>query len=469
MPADGGQPGQVSANAPAPGPGSVPGMTEQTPALAATEPETAPQSRPFLLAHFSDTHVGRTQYPVVSPVSGRNQREQDMLRAFAQAVEDIHAWDPPLVIHSGDVGDKSLLSYRLQLAIQNAFQRLSRRRDGTPRLNVVISGNHDQPRDPREPCYLEPALRPLKSVIVVTNRYEQVDVSPYIERGEAPEELRDVVLHCLPHDALKRDDWSDVTPVAGKVNILISHGVVGGSELYKRCHGREYSIPIEVLTRGWDYVAMGHFHKPGPVCVGGFKEDTTPIWYAGSTENCGFSDLRDGVGGRGYLQVQVAKGQVPKVTKKDLPIRAMFRLPAIDATGLDYEQLTDKLLENIRAADLAGAVVDQKVLGVSRDTWSLVDIGLARKVASDALWYQVTPIFAEAEAGTEEENREKLGDLGVVLTETIAALVPQGDQPEVTALARKLLGSALSSLPGEEEGGGQEQPADPAPTEAAVA
>lgn len=407
------------------------------------------------LAHFSDTHIERRQYPVTSPSTGRNQREQDVLRAFVQVCEDIQVYDPPLVIHSGDVADKPIVSYRAQLQIQTAFRNLTRRPDGSRRFVVVISGNHDMPRDPREPCYLEPALRPLESVAVVTNKYEQVHLAPYVEAGHAPAELADVVVHALPHDQLKRSDWDDITPVPGKINILTSHGVVGGSELYKQSMGREYAIPIDVLTRGWDYVALGHWHKRGPISVGGFTDDTTPIWYAGSPEHCGFSDYQPSLSGRGYLQVEVIAGEVPKVTEVDLPIRSMFKMPVLNAAGMTYQQITDELIARVRNTTMDGAVVDQTVTGVHRDTWALVDTAAVRRAAGSALWFQLTPRFDAGTADGQErtaETSERLGDLGSVLTEVAQELFGQAPEKErVVKMARTLLGSALADGPETDE------------------
>lgn len=436
-----------------------------------SEQTSAPAPSPVIeVAHLSDTHIEFEQYPVTSPSSGRNQRGQDVLRAMAQVVDDITDWDPPLVIHSGDVADKAVISYRGQRQIQTAFDRMTVRPDGTRRMAVVISGNHDQPRDPREHCHLEPALRPLTSVAVVTNKYEVVDCADYVARGEAPAELANVVVHCVPHDTLKTIDWSEVHPLPGRINIFTSHGVVGGSELYRRCVGREYAIPIDVLTRGWDYAALGHWHKPGPVAVGGMSESTTPVYYAGSTENCGFSDLRDGVEGRGYNRVSVTLGEVPKVERRVLPIRAMFRLPAIDAAGLTYEELDAALHANVEANEIAGAVVDQRVTGVNRDTWAVVDVAAVKRKASHALWYQVTPVFTRANGADPEatEPSERLGDLGAVLAEKAMELLPEQDEREkVMALARKFLGSALREGPDgpaeSEEGQPSADPQQPDP------
>ena len=61
-----------------------------------------------------------------------------------------------------------------------------------------------------------------------------------------------------------------------------------------------------MLSRDWDYVALGHWHKQGPVplvaagAVSG-ESEVGRVWYAGSPENMGFGDLTSDRIGRGYL------------------------------------------------------------------------------------------------------------------------------------------------------------------------
>ena len=413
------------------------------------------------LAHLSDTHVAFHQYPAKSAKSGRNQREQDVARAFVACLDDINERDPELVIHSGDVADRAYISYRQQRQIQAGFSSITTRKDGSPRMVVVISGNHDMPSDPREPCHLDVALRPLPSVAVVTSRYEVVDLASYVDAGQAAESLRNVVVHAVPHDQLRSMDWDLVQPLPGRINILTSHGVVEGSTLYTRCHGREYAIPGDLLARGWDYVALGHWHKPGPVAVAGFTEATTPIWYAGSPENCGFSDLRDGVDARGYLMVDVASGQLPAVTPVALPIRAMFRLPVIDGAGKSHAELSELLSAAVKKADMSGAVVDQKVLNVDRDVWSLVDVAGIRRAGSDALWFQVSPVFATP-ADAEGTSSPVGGELSVVLAATIDDLFgTDADRDAILAMTTTLLGDALTATVLDDDDEPDARPAGP--------
>jgi hypothetical protein len=261
----------------------------------------------------------------------------------------------------------------------------------------------------------------------------------------------------MPHDVLRTCDFDDVWPVEGKINILVCHGVVGGSDLYKRTIGREYALPIDVASRGWDYVAMGHWHKRGPVAVGGYSDTTTPIWYAGSTENNGFADVAgaDGSKGRGYLRVNITKGERLDIKEVDLPVRAMFRLSTLDAKNLLPEEITNALIKEISRTMLDGAVVLHPVTGVSRDAWALVEHSKVRAAAKAALWYEARPTFHTADMnsdGEEKADHDPLADLGTVLSDVAGDLLKDDpDLDQVLAMTRALLGDALSQGPNEDE------------------
>lgn len=401
-------------------------------------------SSPLQLAHISDTHIGYETFAALS-VAGNNLRGEDIVKALMRNVAEIVAADPPLVLHSGDVGDRSQLPTRDLLVIKQALATMAGiRPDGTRRQVVVISGNHDQPRSRRDACFLE-LWRGLPGLHVVTGAYEVIAVG---DAENAPQELGDVLVHCLPHDQLKEVEFDIIQPVAGATNILMSHGVAGGSDLYKRVLGREFAIPIDVMTRGWDYVALGHWHKQGPVAVGGYSDATSPIWYAGSTENMGFSDLIKGGGmGRGHLLVDVVRGQVPRVTRVDLPIRSMLRLETIDGTDLSPMALSEALVASVQAAPIAGAVVSQLVTGVPREIWNLVDRTAAERAARSAVHYAIVPKHQTAAQATAQEQtlaESPLGDLQEQLDAIIAVRIPTDIAEPVRSLAVNLLGSALN-------------------------
>lgn len=403
------------------------------------------------LGHFSDSHLGLTQYPVQSQ-RGRNQREVDFSNAWIRNIESICAEDLDLTIHAGDMYDNARPEHRHILRGAEGLRRLA----AEGRTVIVIGGNHDMPVDANEPAAIDLHAGLSSRIHLATRSYKVIDLGEQVAAGNARESLRNVVVHLLPHDALKSQDWAEVQPHPGKINILISHCVVGGSELYKRSKGREFALPIDVTTRGWHYVALGHYHKQMPVAVGGFSEANTPIWYSGSTENNGFSDVKDGRAGgeRGWLKVTLRRfDKVPTVEPVDLPIRKMFSLPHLDAHGLTAEQLNEAMVEAIDTSDIEGAVVRQRVVNVNLETWGLIEKSTLRTRACEthgALWYETQPIAEQrtVEFGDalDPETGNPLGDLASVLAETLEETLKDDPYKDAVAeLAQSLLANVLEA------------------------
>ena len=391
------------------------------------------------LAHISDTHIGYEAYRVLSP-KGNNLRGEDIARAFALSVNQILEQDPPLVIHSGDIADRPGLQIRQIIFIKQQLEKLAGiRKDGSRRQVVVISGNHDQPSSRKEACFLE-LFRGIPGIHIVTNEYTKITFDKL--KDNMSSELEDVVVHTLPHDVLKIVNFSEVTPVTGKVNILTSHGVAGGSELYVKSLGREFAIPTEVLGRDWDYVALGHWHKQGPVSIVGRSisendQERCKVWYAGSTENMGFGDLRDNGEKRGWLLVEIAKNELPFVHRKYVPIRNIIRLEDIEAENMSSSEITKAILENIKNSKHEGAVLGQVVREVNRDSWAMLEIKNILDAAKNAIHFEITPKFKKLTY----ENMNNVGSNSIeeLLIESAEVLLEESSRKSAIALALELI------------------------------
>lgn len=396
------------------------------------------------LAHFSDSHIGYESYKALA-VSGENQRSVDIVKSFVNIVNDIIESDPPLVIHSGDMADRTIIPIRLILLIRSQIAKLaSVRPDGSRRQVVLIAGNHEIPRSHKEACFLH-LLDGLPGVHVVTNRYSTIE----FKEQDAPKELDNTVVHALPHDVLKTVDYETIVPLENKYNILCAHGVAGGSELYVRSLGREFAIPTTVLARAWDYGALGHWHKQGPVPVG--KENRADktvakysrIWYAGSGENMGFGDLRENGLERGWLHVTIASDRELTVTRRNLPIRHMLKLSQIDGGGKSVESIEQELTDNINSSNIQGAVVSQTVVNVPRDTWSLVNLSKIRLAAKASLHYEVVSKPYKDLETKPGARKGPLGNIDELLEECANIILSDHERAAGVELARSLLHSQI--------------------------
>lgn len=390
-------------------------------------------------AHISDTHIGYEAYPALS-ANGENQRAVDIGRAFHAAVDQILEWDPPLVVHSGDLGERPHLPNRWMLFARAELARLAGvRPDGTRRQLVILAGNHDQPSQRRERCWID-LVSDLPGIHVVTGDPEKITFD-----DSADAALADVEVLAVPHEALKHlDEFSDdlMRPTSGRISILAAHGVAGGSSLFRRSVGREFHIPTDLLGAGWAYGALGHWHRRGPIDsnLGG------RVFYAGSTENMGFGDLRDNGDRRGWNKVVVSADELPEVTQMDVPIRMMVR-DKVDVSSLTPDQIHKKLSEHISKLESAGrlddAVVGVVATGTTRDVWNLVDRESLRERASRALHFELISSPADTAAVDNELPDRVGGDLWAALSERAEVVLDSSQRNKALDVARSLLAKEL--------------------------
>lgn len=400
------------------------------------------------IAHFSDCHLGYRAFSVEAR-PGVNARGLDVVKAFNATVDSIIKTDPPLVICSGDFFDSVLPEINYVKVGQLGLLKLCGiRSDGSRRQVVIISGNHDQPKNLQNVCILE-LFSGIPGLHIVTTGYETSEFTA----PDAPHELKDIVVHSIPHNTLQGSlNIDEVNPIQGKVNILTTHGVAEGSDLFIRAQGREFAIPVEVMAKKWDYVALGHWHKQGPVSLTGSKPNTkSNVWYAGSTENISYRDVKGGTvtsTHRGWLLVELSeKGLV--VTPQKVKVRPMIRLPEIDVQNMQLEDIPTHMKERLSKSNIIGAVVLQPIINASRETWNLVDIRSVQRAASDALHYATKVSFLDTKV--DGESLKPKQTLEELLLERAKERVPEEDLDRVITLAKKYLGSELDKQIGEEQ------------------
>ena len=327
------------------------------------------------IAHLADLHLGFRQYDRQTPRGG-NQREADVAEAFRNAVGDLIAQRPDLVVFAGDI----FHSIRPpNPAILHLFQQLQRLRAELPAVRVVmVAGEHDTPRSAETGTILR--LYEALGVEVVADQARRVSF---------PE--LDCSVLAIPHQALRHADRPALRPQPGSTfNILVLHGVLPslGEERGTMEYGGAPLTAAELGAAHWDYVALGHYHVAHRV--------EPNAWYAGSLEYVTpnpWGQLQDeraaGVAGKGYLLAHVPGA---RVEFRRVPLaRQHVDLPIIEGKGLTPRELDHRIAAAVAAAQPAidGQVVRQLVFDVPPGTARELDHARIRGYKARALHFHL--------------------------------------------------------------------------------
>jgi len=328
------------------------------------------------ILHLADTHIGYSAYNKLDQNS-INQRESDVYAAFQQVIDFAIEEEVDLILHSGDLFDTVRPSNRAISFVVGQLLRVSRA--GIPM--VIISGNHETPR-----------LRETGCVFKVFEHIENIHLA-YSGPWEAFE-FGDLKVHALPHcadKALFEEELDRMKPDANfKFNIAMLHAAVSGLAVFRMNEFNELLASDSQLDRGWDYVALGHYHEH---CEVGEN-----IVYAGATERYGFGQVGQP---KGFVMLDLAK---KKWKFHEIQIRPMLDLRPVDCKGRDQEEIASAVEQNLKKADLEGAIVRQKILDIDRRVLGLLDISSIKKMASDALNFELRPGIVDSDRQVSSED-----------------------------------------------------------------
>ncbi len=222
------------------------------------------------ILHTSDLHIGHN-------VNGID-RTDEFRRLFEWFYKTIERKKVDVLIISGDVFDVYYpsneaikLYYDFLVSLQNRLQKV-----------IVIGGNHDSPKHLRAP---KDVLKYLDIVVVSGSEDDYLEVV----------EFDDFEIVCVPYlreGILKKYD-SDLKEAFKKIYkrksnkklITTGHFTVYGSDLGGSERdiyiGKIEAVPSSVFD-GYDYVALGHIHKPQEIRKG--------VVYSGSPLQLGFNE-----------------------------------------------------------------------------------------------------------------------------------------------------------------------------------
>lgn len=218
----------------------------------------------MILLHTSDWHLGRIFYGA--------HLTDDQAHVLDQVVEIVERVKPSAVLVSGDVYDRAVPPAE---AVELLNDVLSRIVLGLKVPVIVIAGNHDSPSRlefgskllERQGLHVVGAVQADPSPIILEDSHGPVAVYalPFAEPAVVRGKLDDDAIHS--HDGAMRALLGRLgrTGTKGARSVLMAHAFVAGSE------ESESERPLAVggagsvdggAMAGFDYVALGHLHKP---------------------------------------------------------------------------------------------------------------------------------------------------------------------------------------------------------------
>ena len=293
------------------------------------------------ICHFSDSHLGAGANHPRRGASGLTLRQEDIINSFIEAVDKIIAMKPDVYIHSGDLFD-SVRPLNSIMAI--AGQQLYRLAEENGIPTIIISGNHDAPKQPHIGAAIEV--------------FKQID-NLFVAAGSSLEifEINGAKFYALPHcltTTIQTEQLGRCLPDRHTAyNILIAHGVAAGMPEFAMLDLGEQEIPLGVME-GFDYVALGHFHNHCKVAE--------RAYYAGSTERLSQAE-RDVA--KGFVEIDLDPF---RVTFHEVHCRQMVDMQTINAAGKRGDQLAVILRDKIENLDSSDKIVRVKVEGVTEET-----------------------------------------------------------------------------------------------------
>jgi DNA repair exonuclease SbcCD nuclease subunit len=293
------------------------------------------------ICHVSDSHLGAGEGHARRGASGLTLRQEDIINSFVAAVDEIIRLKPDVCIHSGDLFHVVRPLNRIMAIAGEQLHRLASEA-GIP--TVIISGNHDAPKQPHIGAALEV--------------YKHID-NLFISSGTRLQtfDIADTRFFALPHcltTQIQKDELTKCLPDSSKRhNVLIMHGVAAGMPEFSMADLGEQELPIDIME-SFDYTALGHFHNYCKVAERSF--------YAGSTERLSQSERESP---KGFVEVIL---QPFSVNFHEVQCRQMVDLTPIDARGQRGDELAALLKDKLSEVDSSDKIVRVKVSGVTEET-----------------------------------------------------------------------------------------------------
>jgi exonuclease SbcD len=330
--------------------------------------------------HISDSHLGASGFSRRLSPSGYNQREEDICNSFASAVDKIIELKPDFVLHTGDLfhsvrPTNRIINFAIRQILRIVYLQVPM---------VIISGNHDTPKQRSVGSVFSffEVFSPLL-LLVYKNKYECIHIN---------ETAIHAIPHCLDQEGFREELAKVRMNQDDRYNILMLHGVVAGIPEFSMGELSEQEIPTSYFDLGFNYVALGHYHRHCQV--------SPFVVYAGSTERLSMSELGQE---KGFVEVEIkdsppkadpAKREKFKIQDSNLkfhPVecRDMIELPSLDAKDLDPDGVYQGIEERTNSQEITDKIVRLKIINIPEHVYSSLDFRKIAELKSKAFHFDL--------------------------------------------------------------------------------
>ncbi|EMR74093.1 DNA repair exonuclease [Thermoplasmatales archaeon SCGC AB-539-N05] len=319
------------------------------------------------ILHVADTHLGYSAYRKATE-DGINQREMDVYNAFEQFVDYVIKTKPDLIIHAGDLFDSVRPNNR---AITFSVKQLIRiSKEGIPL--VIIAGNHEHPKL-KETGHIFSIFDHIENVYPIYNaKYETLSFDMNEEK---------IAVHVIPQCNSKKEFNKELKKLKPKsdadYNIFVAHGSITRIKVFSMNEFNELVIPAKILSKDFDYVALGHYHT--------FTKLSDNAFYSGSTESLTFAEAGNK---KGFIELYLSDGKL-KHNFIQLINRPMVDPKPIRCPELKLDEIMKKIKETVRGMEPKEKIFRITLDDIPAHIYRGLDFGEIRKLSSEAVHYEI--------------------------------------------------------------------------------
>lgn len=245
---------------------------------------------------------------------------------------------------------------------------------------ILISGNHDSPERlsfgenlfSRQGVHIAGVRKDelTKVVIEETTCVTEFLLLPFVKPSQLGVRTSDEAMECLLKRYWQEEDQKEKKDSIRKNRVLVTHFFVTNGGKEPELSDSETTIHVGGLDNvdvsrfeGFDYVALGHIHKPQQI-------GELPVWYAGSPLAYSFGEA-----GQAKKALLVSVGEEGLSEVKELSLRPLREMRKVKGT-------LKELMESA-GADFAGKIPGREdyIQAILTDQGELIDpIGTLRSV-----------------------------------------------------------------------------------------